>query len=106
MAEKDLLSVVIPCYKSEKTISSVIEKEIRIFEENGISRYEFILVNDCSPDHTWETLTELGHKYPFVKCIRSAFSRRRRGWASTRRTAWSSKTQSTASRPHMRRAGR
>ena len=69
MAEKDLLSVVIPCYKSEKTISSVIEKEMRIFEENGISRYEFILVNDCSPDHTWETLTELGHRYPFVKCI-------------------------------------
>lgn len=69
MAEKDLLSVVIPCYKSEKTIAGVIEKEMRVFEENGIGRYEFILVNDCSPDRTWDTLKELGDKYPFVKCI-------------------------------------
>ena len=33
---KELLSVVIPCYNSEKTIAGVVENEIRIFRENGI----------------------------------------------------------------------
>ena len=66
---KELLSVVIPCYNSEKTIAGVVENEIRIFRENGIDRFEFILVNDCSPDRTWDRLVELGNRYSFVKCI-------------------------------------
>ena len=66
---KELLSVVIPCYNSEKTIAGVVENEIRIFRENGIDRFEFILVNDCSPDRTWDKLVELGNRYSFVKCI-------------------------------------
>ena len=66
---KEMLSVVIPCYNSEKTIASVVEKEARVFRENGIDRFEFILVNDCSPDRTWDKLAELGNRYPFVKCI-------------------------------------
>ena len=72
MIEKDLLSVVIPCYNSEKNIANVIEKDLQIFNENGIFNYEFILVNDGSKDQTWQELTRLGEQYPFVKCINLA----------------------------------
>lgn len=54
-----LISFVIPCYRSENTIESVV-KEI---EETmtGLSQYtyEIILINDGSPDNTWEKLKEI-----------------------------------------------
>lgn len=68
----NLLSVVIPCYNSEKTISSVVEKEISIFQDNKIKQYEFILVNDCSRDNTWGELEKLSQEYTFVKSINLA----------------------------------
>ena len=51
-----LTSFVIPCYRSSQTIGSVV-KEI---EETMAGReYEIILVNDSSPDDTFETITKL-----------------------------------------------
>ena len=56
------LSVVIPCYNSEKNIENVINHDLEIFREQGIVNFEFILVNDCSPDRTWSVLEELSQK--------------------------------------------
>lgn len=51
-----LTSFVIPCYKSSQTIGTVV-KEI---EETMSGReYEIILVNDSSPDDTFDSITEL-----------------------------------------------
>lgn len=53
------ISFVIPCYRSSRTLRGVIreiEDTVR-----GIGRYdwEILLVNDCSPDNTWEVIEEL-----------------------------------------------
>ena len=64
-----LVSVVIPCYNSESSIGKVVEMTIEEFEKMGVKAYEFILVNDCSKDHTFEAIKRLGEKYPFVHGI-------------------------------------
>ena len=52
------ISYVIPCYRSEKTIESVITEieETMSFLQNYT--YEIVLVNDGSPDNTWGKICE------------------------------------------------
>ena len=52
---------VIPCYKSEKTIGMVVD-EIEEAITNLDYEYEIILVNDYSPDNTFETIKRLADK--------------------------------------------
>ena len=57
-----IISIVIPCYRSAKTIERVVEEikcEILKRPEN---RYQIILVNDCSPDNTFEVLRKIADK--------------------------------------------
>jgi undecaprenyl-phosphate 4-deoxy-4-formamido-L-arabinose transferase len=58
MAEK-LISFVIPCYRSENTLEGVVN-EIEMTMK-GIDRYdhEIVLINDGSPDNTWETIKRI-----------------------------------------------
>lgn len=67
-----LVSFVIPCYRSEFTIQSVID-EIRetIGQREGYD-YEIITVNDCSPDNVYQVLTELAQKDKKIKVINFA----------------------------------
>ena len=53
------VSVVIPCYRSEKTITTVVE-EIRetVAKREGWD-YQIVLVNDCSPDDTFSVIRSL-----------------------------------------------
>lgn len=60
------ISVIIPCYYSEKTITDVVEETIREFEKMNNYAYEFILVNDGSDDSTFDRICALAEKYPFV----------------------------------------
>lgn len=53
------VSIVIPCYCSEKSLPQVVE---RISNAMGREDYELILVNDASPDNTFEAITELAQK--------------------------------------------
>ncbi len=55
------ISFVIPCYRSEKTLGGVIEEIQSTMPEIGHD-YEIILVNDCSPDNTFEVIRELASK--------------------------------------------
>ncbi len=54
-----LISFVIPCYRSSATLPHVIEEIKETM--TGIKEYEYeiVLVNDCSPDETFETITAL-----------------------------------------------
>ena len=54
MEEK--ISVVIPCYRSENTIASVVEEIISYLSKVP---YEIILVCDCSPDNVWDVIKKL-----------------------------------------------
>ena len=61
-----LVSIVIPCYYSEKTISKVTEMVMDEFEKNDGYECEFVLVNDGSVDGTYQEIEKLGLKYPNV----------------------------------------
>ena len=54
-----LVSFVIPCYRSENTISSVAEEIRSAMEALPGFEYEMILVNDCSPDSTFSVIEGL-----------------------------------------------
>lgn len=62
------VSVVIPCYNSEKSISEVVERVSRKLEEMGYT-YEIILVNDYSADDTFREITRLAKEHSYVKGI-------------------------------------
>ena len=51
-----LVSFVIPCYRSSKTIGGVVEEIDKAMKQLSKYRYEIILVNDCSPDETFEMI--------------------------------------------------
>lgn len=58
-----LISFVIPCYRSENTIGSVVDTIQRTVAEREGFEAEIILVNDSSPDGTFDAITELTQKY-------------------------------------------
>ncbi|MBQ7066338.1 MAG: glycosyltransferase family 2 protein [Lachnospiraceae bacterium] len=57
--QKGLISFVIPCYCSEKTIGTVVDELIGRIKEQSEFDYEIILVNDCSKDRTSGVIKEL-----------------------------------------------
>ncbi|MBE5834003.1 MAG: glycosyltransferase family 2 protein [Butyrivibrio sp.] len=61
------ISYVIPCYRSEKTIESVITEieETMSFLQNYT--YEVVLVNDGSPDNTWGKICEIVKNHKEVR---------------------------------------
>lgn len=64
-------SVVIPCYKSSKTIEKVSDLIAEEFDRLNISEFEIVLVNDCSPDAgaTIKVLYELAKKHSYIKVV-------------------------------------
>ena len=65
-------SFVIPCYRSERTIRSVVQELIAEIEKEQLTDYEIILVNDCSPDGVWKVIRELAQEYSFLNGINLA----------------------------------
>ncbi len=57
---KELISIVIPCYRSAKMLAGVVD-EINGEMEKCRERYDYeiILVNDCSPDDTFDVIRDL-----------------------------------------------
>ena len=61
-----LVSVVIPCYKSEKSIRKVVELTSGVFRSLPSYECEFVLVDDCSPDGTFSAICDLSREYDNV----------------------------------------
>lgn len=57
------VSFVIPCYCSALTIEKVVNEIQNAMAKLSVYTYEIILVNDCSPDNTFEVIGELCRKY-------------------------------------------
>ena len=53
-----LISVVIPCYRSEKSISVVLDEIEQVVSTREGYAVEIICVNDHSPDQVWRVLKE------------------------------------------------
>lgn len=72
MSQKTLLSFVIPCYRSGKTIEKVIEEIRKTVKQREEYDYEVIAVNDCSPDNVLEVLISLAKEDKKIKVINLA----------------------------------
>lgn len=64
-----LLSIVIPCYNSAKTIRKVVETSMEAIGKIENLECEFVLVNDYSRDDTEKVIWQLAREYPNVKGI-------------------------------------
>lgn len=65
--QKELLSIIIPVYNSEKTIETVVIKLDEVLKKH--INYEVILVNDGSKDNSYNMCKELANKFKNIKFI-------------------------------------
>ncbi len=63
------ISFVIPCYRSAKTIEGVVAEIQNTMESIPKYVYDIFLVNDCSPDDTYEVIRALCTKYDNITGI-------------------------------------
>ena len=56
---KTLVSFVIPCYRSAHTLPGVIDEIKGTMKKLNAYDYEVVLINDCSPDDTFEIIKGL-----------------------------------------------
>lgn len=56
---KKLVSFVIPCYRSAEMLPGVIGEIQTTMEALEVYEYEIVLVNDCSPDNTFDVIRRL-----------------------------------------------
>ena len=63
------VSFVIPCYHSEHTLPGVVAEIDEKMKELTQYTYEIILVNDCSPDGTFEVIRKLCEDKTYIKGI-------------------------------------
>lgn len=54
---KKRISFVIPCYRSENTITGVLDEIRSVMKDSETYDYEIVAVNDSSPDRVYEVLT-------------------------------------------------
>lgn len=65
-----LVSVVIPCYNSERSITEVVELTMAEFAKLDGFDCEFVLVDDNSSDGTFAQISRLCERYPSVHGLR------------------------------------
>ena len=71
LADRISVSVVIPCYNSDKSLVQLIERLRNVFVCDVSEPYEIILVDDGSPSlETWQILTGLANQYAEIQALR------------------------------------
>lgn len=63
------VSFIIPCYRSEKTLESVITEIRDTMQSLTTYEYDIFLINDCSPDDTFSVICKLCKKYDNITGI-------------------------------------
>ncbi|MFM6201400.1 MAG: glycosyltransferase [Dolichospermum sp.] len=84
-----LLSVVIPTYKERDNIENVVNILSGLLDQTIPGNYELIVVDDDSPDRTWEVASNLIPDYPQLRVMRRQEERGLssaviRGWQAAR----------------------
>lgn len=70
-----MISFIIPCYKSEQTLESVVDGIENMMSTKPDFESEIVLVNDGSPDNTFATIRKLVDKYDNITGIDFAKNR-------------------------------
>ena len=60
-------SIVVPVYRSRQILPELVEEIAKSTAELGLSnQFELLLVNDGSPDDSWQVIAKLAEQYEFV----------------------------------------
>jgi undecaprenyl-phosphate 4-deoxy-4-formamido-L-arabinose transferase len=62
-------SIVVPVYRSAEILPDLVAQLAQVLPTLNV-RYEVILVNDGSPDSSWEVICQLAQEYPWLRGIR------------------------------------
>ena len=65
----ELISVIMPVYRESAHIGEVLEQVREEIEKLRIP-FEFILIDDGSPDDTWKVLNELSKRFEMLRAVR------------------------------------
>jgi dolichol-phosphate mannosyltransferase len=63
-------SLVIPTYNEAKNISDIILQLTQLLDTEIFGQYELIVIDDNSPDRTWEIAQNLMSQYPQLRVMR------------------------------------
>lgn len=63
-------SLVIPTYQESGNVANIVAQLTQLLDSFIPERYELILVDDDSPDLTWQVAQELTEKYPQLQVMR------------------------------------
>ncbi|MCT7950827.1 glycosyltransferase [Ancylothrix sp. C2] len=63
-------SLVLPTYNEANNISDIISKLSEILDTEILGEYELLVIDDNSPDRTWEIAQNLIPKYPQLRVMR------------------------------------
>ena len=66
---KPILSIVSPVYRAAEIVDQLVSEIQKTMAHLHVS-YEIILVDDRSPDNSWEVMKNNAAKFPEVKCLR------------------------------------
>ncbi len=83
------LSLVIPTYKERDNIKNVVSILSQLLDESIPGSYELIVVDDDSPDRTWEIAQSLTPEYPQLRVMRR---QQERGLSSAVIRGWQAAT--------------
>ena len=61
-------SIVIPVYNSSRIVGETVDRVLQVFGEAGL-RHELILVNDGSPDNSWDVIAAKAAAHPNVTAL-------------------------------------
>jgi len=64
------LSIIVPVYRSQNIVPLLVTRVNAVANSLQMhDSFELILVNDASPDGSWEVIKEQAREFPFVKGI-------------------------------------
>ncbi|MGD2183436.1 glycosyltransferase [Lusitaniella coriacea] len=64
------LSLIIPTFNEKRNIKAIVEKLTYLLNPTLSNRYELIIVDDNSPDRTWEIAQSILPDYPQLRVMR------------------------------------
>lgn len=68
-------SLIIPTFNEGQNIKHIVELLAKLLDEVMLGEYELIVVDDNSPDRTWELALELVEQYPQLRVMRREHER-------------------------------
>jgi undecaprenyl-phosphate 4-deoxy-4-formamido-L-arabinose transferase len=64
------VSVLVPVYNGAATVAELVERLRPVLRDVAAHAHEIILVNDGSPDHSWDVIADLAARVPEVRGMR------------------------------------